>query len=235
MDFSIKGRAKLNREKLRVVSVWRIFLSHFSFAPEIVHMLAFNTLRSSLGKIFYNCKKKTVLQRKSAIGYFQTRKQNVQWISAAKTQHPTLYAYKSPLRNTPYNLDLQTYTITSHLIKTPNKPSTVKQSSVKTVPLSWIGSGRHYRKWLVVWSWPMVLQRCGWSLPSEQDPSGHRKEGKEKGQVKLNSTAHFPAPIRQTRSSIMLMERSMWQDSGGRRSAIWWKRHLWDHVWTAHL
>lgn len=47
-------------------------------------------------------------------------------------------------------------------------------------------------------------------LSKEQEKEG---KGKEKVHVKLNSG---PAPIRQTRSLIMLMERSRWQYSGSR-------------------
>lgn len=199
MDFSVKGKVEScfrrkdffelafhSRRKLSVCSrLTRALLER------IFIIVKRNTL---------TCFADTVLQRKSAIGCFQTRKQCNESLLPKHSK-------KTLLRNTMYNLVLQTCTKTDihHLIR---------QSSFKTIPLSWSGSGRHYRKWLVVWSWPMVLQRCGWSLPSAQDPSGYREEGqeKEKGQVKLNSTAHFPAPIRQTRSSIMLMERSRWQN-----------------------
>ncbi len=62
--------------------------------------------------------------------------------------------------------------------------------------------------------------------------SRRKREGKEKGRVKLNSG---PTYIRQTKSLLMLMERSRWQYSGSRTwlgVAIWCKEsgHLWDQV-----
>lgn len=51
----------------------------------------------------------------------------------------------------------------------------------KTVPLSWSESDRRYRRWPAAWSWPEELQKCGWSRPSEPDPSDRKdKQNKEK-------------------------------------------------------
>lgn len=55
-----------------------------------------------------------------------------------------------------------------------------------------------------------LLNRIHLSKEQEKEKEG---KGKEKGHVKLNSG---PAPIRQTRSLIMLMEGSRWQYSGSR-------------------
>ncbi len=74
-----------------------------------------------------------------------------------------------------------------------------------------------------------LLNRIHLNTEQEKEKEG---KGKEKGRVKLNSG---PTPIRQTKSLLMLMERSRWQYSGSRtwlRVAIWCKEsgHLWDQV-----
>lgn len=40
-----------------------------------------------------------------------------------------------------------------------------------SVPQSWIGSGRRYRRWPAAWSWLVALQRCGLWPPSARGPS----------------------------------------------------------------
>lgn len=55
-----------------------------------------------------------------------------------------------------------------------------------------------------------LLNRIHLNTEQEKEKGG---KGKGKGRVKLNSG---PASIRQTRSLIMLMERSRWQYSGSR-------------------
>lgn len=55
------------------------------------------------------------------------------------------------------------------------------------VPLSWSGSGRRYRRWLVAWSWSVGLQRCGWSRPSAPDPSDRENDREREKSVSYNS------------------------------------------------
>lgn len=63
--------------------------------------------------------------------------------------------------------------------------------SIVSVPLSWSGSGRHYRRWPAAWSWSAVLQRCGWSRPSALGPSDgemtEREREKSRKSVSYNS------------------------------------------------
>lgn len=112
--------------------------------------------------------------------YFWTEKQDQKDSAAAQTEHirnTCLIMPHASTQNRNYNKHSEPKLNIQKVIRHSDKP--VKWDHTESAPLSWIESGRRYRRWWAAWSWPTGLRRCGWSLPSEQDPSRINR-GKEK-------------------------------------------------------